>query len=256
METTDYKNFWNQIIQKIHQMEQLDPHKVLVSKPQLYKRFERLPTVPEKEIIAFEREHQLTLPENYRSYLQFFGAGGVGPTDTGIFSFYSNGFRDNLSLASSHPSEVKAINGFDADIEDGQHPIKDLHGLLCLGYLGSGEEFLVVNGTEHGLVWFWNDIDMIGNDGQFDQWYENWANRKIELLMNYHAFHSINGSMSFEQIKKTMKVPYTVTPMDGENEPYHRINFENTWAYIVVEPDYDLNKENFKIIKIKKPTHI
>lgn len=255
METTDYKNFWNQIIQKIHQMEQLDPHKVLVSKPQLYKRFERLPTVPEKEIIAFEREHQLTLPENYRSYLQYFGAGGVGPGyNSSIFSFYSESFRDNLLLA-SYPSKIEAIKGCNSDIEDGKHPIQDLHGLLKLDR-GMGDYFLVVNGAEHGLVWFWNYEDMICNCDQFDQWYDEWVNRTIELLKNYHAFHSINGSMSFEQIKKTMKVPYTVTPMDGENEPYHRINFENTWAYIVVEPDYDLNKENFKIIKIKKPTHI
>jgi len=116
-----------------------------------------------------------------------------------------------------------------------------------------GDYFLVVNGAEHGLVWFWNYEDMICNCDQFDQWYDEWVNRTIELLKNYH--HLLDKSMPFKQIKEIMSTSYTVTPI-GENSSYHRINFKNTWAYIVVEPDYDLNKENFKIIKIKKPTNI
>lgn len=42
-------------------------------------RYHLNPPLTEAELVAFERKHQVTLPQDYRDFLQFCGNGGAGP---------------------------------------------------------------------------------------------------------------------------------------------------------------------------------
>ncbi|MCU0425700.1 MAG: SMI1/KNR4 family protein [Candidatus Kapabacteria bacterium] len=72
-----YKEFWQNIQRRIEALNDKDSKcEIFGAKHHQYRIN---PCLTENEIAQFEQEYSLSLPEDYRTYLKFFGDGGVGP---------------------------------------------------------------------------------------------------------------------------------------------------------------------------------
>lgn len=77
----DYKRVWESLKDRVLALKEKDKDfKVFGATHHKYKVGNCL---SEAEIVAFEQQYQIRLPEDYRAYLQYFGNGGVGK-DYGI----------------------------------------------------------------------------------------------------------------------------------------------------------------------------
>jgi len=248
----NYKEFWQNIIQKIEDLKKLDPKCKIIASAKHYHQYQRLPVVSANTIITFEKENKVNLPESYRTYLQYYGAGGAGPADC-ISSFFSDALRSNIVTASTYPSHVEAIKNCYFLSEDEEHPINKLHGLLSLGHSGLGNNYLVINGKEHGLVWYWDNDYTLCNNGPFDQWYSEWVDKALLYVKSYHNYNKISQNMKFSEIKAIMETKYKINNLEDKLS-FHILTFEHLPdASIKILPDYDINKENFTIIDIHEP---
>ncbi len=153
------------------------------------------PTLSESEVAAFEEEHRITLPEEYRAFLLDVGNGGMGPGD---------GLRTLAESAEESPTpdldkpfpfsfrmyqedECRFVDARSDDNEPRAHP-----GVLFLADVDApwASTYLVITGEDRGLVWMcghivcgWNpeaptwegDQKQIGNPPRrFLRWYEDW----------------------------------------------------------------------------------
>ena len=145
------------------------------------------PVLSEEELRGFERENEINLPDDYRSFLRLVGNGGAGPGYGLIplehsldFAFISDK-RHWLSTPFPYVSEVAAPP--EDSNEDG---FATTTGTLFLCDHGCGDyDRLVINGPARGSVWtdgLANDFPMIPLGLTFLEWYELWLVRSFEQL--------------------------------------------------------------------------
>jgi uncharacterized protein (TIGR02996 family) len=149
------------------------------------------PVLSEEELIAFEREHRIALPEEYRAFLCDIGNGGLGPGD-GLSSLAEAAVGD---LDEPFPLSFRSW--------DGEERFAHEPGVL---YLATPDEpwasvYLVVTGEDRGLMWGFGHIhggwcpeaptcagDQAATVDQpprsFLRWYEDWLD---VLLSGEHA---------------------------------------------------------------------
>ena len=142
----------------------------------------------EEEVVEFESEHQIQLPEDYRRFLTEIGNGGIGPY-YGIVSLEQS--AKLLDLAPSNPVIITpSLCGndqywheyFNCDVE------QMLDGLLVLSHQGcTYYSMLIVNGNHYGqVVNITEECAGVGpfftHDGSFIEWYERWLD---ELIAGY-----------------------------------------------------------------------
>ena len=162
-------------------------------------------TIDENELLLFEKEHQIKLPEDYRKFLKTFGNGGCGP-DSGIFKL-ENGIYD-IPLNKKQSEIITLKNEFRFDDfwnleeiskenydvwEDEYDKLKWTDGMLRIGHLGCGMySNIVITGNLKGTIW----IDSRTNEGgiypanyynkniknDFLSWYLNWIESSIKIL--------------------------------------------------------------------------
>lgn len=159
------------------------------------------------EIEDFEKEHQITLPTDYRDFILTFGNGGCGP-DYGILTL-----KTGILDIPHYPSEsdlIKLSNEFrfntfwdleyspEDDFESWQNEYENskwCDGMLRICHQGCGIFLnLVITGNERGNIW----VDDRANDGgiypynfhlgkdktDFFNWYIDWINKSLEFLKN------------------------------------------------------------------------
>ena len=73
-----YKEYWDEIKRRIEEVKNHDSALKLFGAK--HHQYRIKPCLSEEEITKFEEDHSLRLPEDYRSYLKYFGDGGVGPS--------------------------------------------------------------------------------------------------------------------------------------------------------------------------------
>ena len=132
-------------------------------------------TASEEEIRTFEKDRNTRLPENYRTYLQYFGAGGVGP-ELGINRFPDVVWSGDLSkpLNLDFYPDLDFTNGY-AETEYERGPLFDLDGMLRIGNAGQAQNYLIVSGDLLGNVLCWDRRGGLGwLSGPFDIWYGRW----------------------------------------------------------------------------------
>jgi hypothetical protein len=146
------------------------------------------PPVPVAEIEAFEQEHQIRLPEDYRHFITTIGNGGAGPA-YGVFRFgeqddghdfctWSEGYllgdvsqpfphSDTWNLppafwdeepdppeGTSQEEEDKLWEAWDQKIESQYWSPSIMNGAIPICHLGCAlRQWLVVNGECKGQVW-------------------------------------------------------------------------------------------------------
>jgi hypothetical protein len=145
-------------------------------------RFELGPPLNDDEVTAFEREHGVSLPEDYRAFITTIGnggpdrRGGAGPY-YGLHPLHAwatslRGRPRQNTLATPFPAEPGRWP-FDPDDDDDPYC-----GALALSHHGCGyHSILVVSGSARGRVAdngdppdgpaFTSDADFLG-------WYERW----------------------------------------------------------------------------------
>jgi uncharacterized protein (TIGR02996 family) len=145
----------------------------------------------EDELAAFEREHRVTLPEEYRAFLRDVGNGGLGP-GYGLSPLVGGDYTGAAEggLDKPFPFTFRTWNG--------EEDFTDQPGVL---YLATPDEpwasvYLVVTGEDRGLVWGfghcgggWFPQSPICGDDQaatvedlprrFLRWYEDWLDRLL-----------------------------------------------------------------------------
>ncbi|MBK8270725.1 MAG: HEAT repeat domain-containing protein [Planctomycetes bacterium] len=145
------------------------------------------PPLTEAAVAAFEQEHGITLPEDYRSFLTLAGNGGAGP-HYGILplSHWNDLGLENKDTLLVRPSPLTPELSFDRKLNDGESVDVDLLYQGTITIASRGCEYmcvLIITGTHRGRV-----VDISGGgDGysfpdnpDFLSWYERWLDELLE----------------------------------------------------------------------------
>jgi hypothetical protein len=171
-------------------------------------RYELNPVLKPEAVAAFEANHGIRLPEDYKEFVLTVGNGGAGPY-YGIYPLLLEGNvdhrlreRNHIDLTSPFPhvaawdeSSMDAINWDEGERPDDEtldaylHP-RHISGALCISQFGCGDFLLlVVNGAERGNIWFdgrGNYSGIFPEEGagtariSFSEWYLAWLDESIK----------------------------------------------------------------------------
>ena len=152
------------------------------------------PPLSEGKIQAFEKKHNITLPEEYRLFLKEIGNGGSGPT---VYDFYPL-----RAKRGQHPQKPFPLTK--AWVwEEEEEPDEDLmasclsDGQLALCHQGDGEEWvLITTGPERGNLWLTTEFGVAPSTPgcSFFDWFEAWMDeRQHELLADLEGEEEDSG---------------------------------------------------------------
>jgi hypothetical protein len=160
-------------------------------------RYELNRPLPQADIEAFESEHNIRLPEDYRFFITEIGNGGAGPyyglfpfgyqDDLRGFSPWENGYivgdlsaefphQDKWNLPDSFweqmpdpgpevslEEEHRMMEAWDKELEKHYWNPKIMNGAIPICHLGCAlRQWLVVNGAQKGFVWADDRVDHAG----------------------------------------------------------------------------------------------
>ena len=150
------------------------------------------PTLTEAGLLAFEQQHGVRLPSDYRAFLAEAGNGGLGPDSplymgkSGAGPYYGlltlGEAAEDCTLSQPFPfteatdflPEEVVWAQMDSDLFPG------VLGALALCHYGSGLVcYLVVNGPAYGTVWLGRE-NFYPMAESFDVWYGDWLRRLQE----------------------------------------------------------------------------
>jgi hypothetical protein len=136
------------------------------------------PSLTEAELAAFEKRHNVTLPEDYRAFLSLIGDGGDGPPHYGLCRLGAtpSDLGDTLHFSRPFPFTKPWVWEDGEESDEGTHE-QIYQGVLIISTEGCGQNWtLVINGPEHGHVWNHSDVGMqpLNPAMTFLDWYEAW----------------------------------------------------------------------------------
>ncbi|GIF08958.1 hypothetical protein Asi03nite_64960 [Actinoplanes siamensis] len=151
-------------------------------------RFELGSPLTDDEVTAFEREHGVSLPEDYRGFITTIGNGGPGrwggagpyyglhPLHDWATSLW--GMPEPNTLATPFPAEPgRVFSDWPSEVAPGDDD-EPYCGTLALSDQGCGYlSILVVSGTARGRVTDNSDVPAgpgFTSDADFLSWYERW----------------------------------------------------------------------------------
>jgi hypothetical protein len=138
----------------------------------------------EAEVAAFECEHAVELPREYRRFLIEVGDGdGGGPPEGGLTALgevpddYHVEASEVLARLREPFAETEAWIWEHDEEQDEAREAGVLRGALVLGSDGCGLYYLlIVTGAARGQVWMLADVGVTPTDPRIDflTWYEDW----------------------------------------------------------------------------------
>lgn len=159
------------------------------------------PHLDEATIVAFEHKNEITLPQEYRTFLLELGNGGAGPA-YGVFPL--NAFETEADFSEEqcipafltkafpyhelHPYPEEGDMALDA-LDDEDYALQ-VQGSLPLAHLGCGMMVrLVLSGENHGELWLDDrssdyGIYLLDKQG-FAHWYESWLDKELQAFEVY-----------------------------------------------------------------------
>lgn len=134
------------------------------------------PTLTESEIVAFEAENTVRLPEDYRCFLKVVGNGGAGP-------YYGLEPLGKFGRVLSQPFPLTTASDQMSDGElDALGDGDDFPGVLEFCHQGCTiYAYLVVNGPTYGTIWNGRE-DFYPTGRTFGCWYRDWLERSLRAL--------------------------------------------------------------------------
>ncbi len=161
-------------------------------------RYHLNPPIAERELIMWERDHEITLPDEYRRFLLELGNGGVGPY-YGVFPLGRwDGAGDTMESFSDVVGDLRAPfphrTAWNLPVErrtppdehDGSSEYYDpalTDGAFWIAHHGSTQRtMLVITGPERGMIW--DDLRPEGGGivpllATFGDWYVRWLERSL-----------------------------------------------------------------------------
>lgn len=191
------QNFWTEVKIKVLELKALD-HEFKLVHGSAKHRYEILQPVSLSEIEAYETIHSVRLPDSYRSFLQFFGAGGCGP-HSGILKFPEKMWPGDLSK----PLQQKFVNR-NAPTIGLVSSIENCDGMMEIGVdpVGEHSQFLVVNGSLRGHVVYTDVCDTLYVSRPFDEWYKGWLDCAWIGVGQFEEMKKIKIGDNFDSILK------------------------------------------------------
>jgi hypothetical protein len=179
-------DYWIEARQRIAKMRRIDRLNKLVFGSNGHK-YEILDPVSEKRIHEFELRNGVELPDEYRSFLTVFGAGGAGP-DYGIYDF---SYVEPVSV--KQPFHLTDSQEWPDDDDD---PMWDLPGLLTISTSGCAIDWSIeVNGPQPGTMWVdAGPRDKLVRCDSFGVWYGKWLDRIETGLQKYTVISKLIAS--------------------------------------------------------------
>jgi len=207
----DFEDQLKRIVQKLENLKEKDKSFLCFG---AYKHQYKLnPKLSEEEVLKFESDNKVRLPEQYRDFLKTIGNGGAGPyyglekLENGLYIDLDYK-EENAKIALSKPFPFTEpwnliAKSFEKELSDEEYnklqneyfDDKWINGLLRLSNYGCGIFMnLVVTGKERGHIW----VDNRCNDGglcpdpYFEQkgrttfldWYELWLDSELKKLIS------------------------------------------------------------------------
>ncbi len=162
------------------------------------------PVLTETEIVTFENNNNISLPKDYRFFLNKMGNGGAGPF-YGVHTLEqaSNEWHD---LTTPFPFIESATD--EQEAKWGYWDDSPLPGVLEICHEGCGYNvYLVVNGEAHGTIWTrYENFEYTGLS--FTNWYERWLSglneKAIPILENEKIVAKIKIGMSKQKVIDTI----------------------------------------------------
>lgn len=199
------RTFANEVRRKLQELRAADPDYQRFAATT--HRYELNPVLKPEAVAAFEDEHRILLPEDYKEFLLTLGDGGVGPY-YGVYPLleatteHRFTARKPIDLSSPFPHNAAWDESWPDAInwDEGERPDDDtlldyldprhISGALCISQFGCGDFLLlVVNGAERGNVWFdgrGNYSGLFPEEGTggarigFAEWYMKWLDECLE----------------------------------------------------------------------------
>lgn len=142
------------------------------------------PPISLEEILFFEDQYSIELPEEYREFLLKAGNGGDGPPhykllDLGSAFILSKGFaKDDKFISEEFPFDNYMVwEGTNLSQEELDR-LQQIHkGSLLIGEEGCGIFWLlVISGVERGKIWYLTEVGVqpCAPSLSFLDWYEYW----------------------------------------------------------------------------------
>lgn len=251
---SNYKDFWIDAKKKVRLFEKLDDADMVfgANTRGWGHKYKIYPVMVEQEILTIEKEKNISLPEEFRFYLSFFGTGGAGP-DYGV-----ENFRETFKKTEfEKPFVYTELSKQTGDICDNE-PIEDFEGLIYVGTAGCGSDYyLELLGENIGMVWCnWGDGGCNG-EGNFCDFYSKWL-EKVELgLKRYQKlkeiekrFSSLFGkfrSITFQDIVNHMECEYRERAYDGNQ---YGVPKGLTWVYFDRTPGKIILNDKREVMRI------
>ena len=191
---------------KLNQLSEIDSRFVIFGSER--HKYKLNQVLSEEEIAEFEETYSVSLPKDYRLYLQYIGNGGAGPY-YGIEKLLDSLFEDldykkpNDKVNPSRPFPHTSLWNLDSsdfssheEYERTYFAKEHSNGILRLCNYGCGVSInLVVNGSEYGNMWAddrgsdngiipWVGDNVENNKERlnFLDWYESWLDESLEEL--------------------------------------------------------------------------
>ncbi len=161
-----------------------------------YHKYRLGSSLSENELQAFEQQHSVVLPADFRFFLKEVSNGGGIRSSAPVIAINAGagpgcgvmpleeaviGCDPSKPFPLTQDVEVQPFPGIERWGDEEEYP-----GLLELCYVGSaGYDFLVVNGPAYGTIWG-ADVDIRNFApiaASFDEWYGKWMKRLEEYAL-------------------------------------------------------------------------
>jgi hypothetical protein len=177
------------------------------------------PPLPEHELRAFEQEHRVILPPDYRQFLKLAGT-GAGPGH-GVRPL--NGSATECDPGRPFPLTVSCRNE-PVTAPDAWGETEKWPGVVELSYGGCAFfSYLVVNGATYGTVWE-ADVDLrtfFPTGLSFESWYGRWItmleDRALPILANESIVAQIEVGMTKSQVVDICGGDWKQSPFGEQN---------------------------------------
>ncbi len=224
MDRRDYLEFWANAREKVKSFDALDDRRMIFGARVrgFGHDYKILPTIPERDLIAFERRTGLSLPLEFRTYLEAFGAGGAGP-EYGIYDFRDEGFHMDLSVPFPRSEDVWYPDDPESDSTE-DDPVWQLPGLAYICDHGCATYSLIeLNGPDPGRVWTeW--AEGIMKRSRFVEFYQDWIEKTETRLSQYRQLLTIaNREPPFDS-DRTVTLDAVIGFLGGEYRTFECVD--------------------------------